>query len=149
MNTAFKIFGMLLLFVSCTAFGIYKSAQLKERYKRLDKICRSMDGLYNRILHSSGELDKLMYASFGETADSLIEREQTSEVLKREEAELLGEFLSSLGSSDTESECSRILLYKSLFEAHRDSALGDCESGCRLWRTAGICVGAATCIFLM
>lgn len=149
MNIAFKLLGMLMLFMSCTAFGFYRAISLENRYKRLDKICRCMDELYNRILHSSGEIDRLMYASFGESADSLIEKEKTLEILKHEETELLSEFLSSLGSGDTESECSRIMLYKSLFEACRDSASRDCESGCRLWRTAGICVGVATCIFLM
>lgn len=149
MHTAFKILGMSLLFASCTAFGIYKSALLKERYKRLDKICRCMDELYSRILHTSGELDGVMYASFGDSADNLIEKEKSSGILKREETELLREFLSALGCGDTKSECSRILLYKSLFESHRDSAYGDCDSGCKLWRTAGICTGIAVCIFLM
>lgn len=149
MNIVFKLLGMLLLFVSCAAFGFFKAASFERRHKRLDMICRCMDELYCRILHSSGELDPLMRASFGEPRDSLIERECGAGILKREELELLTEFVSSLGSSDTESECSRILLYKSLFEARRDGARASCESGCRLWRTAGVCVGIAGCIFLM
>lgn len=149
MNTVFKLLGMLMLFMSCAAYGFFKAALLEQRYKRLDRICRCMDELHSRIFHSSLELDRLMYASFGESRDSLVAREQSVGMLKCEETALLEEFLSALGSGDTESECSRILLYKSLFEAHRDSALSDCESGCRLWRTAGICVGVATCIFLM
>ena len=108
-----------------------------------------MQQLYNRILYHSGELDRLMLLCFGTTAEELEKTERTAGILGREEMDILCEFLSVIGTADTESECSRILLYKSLFEQRRDVLFEISNKNCRLWQTAGICAGLAICIFLM
>ncbi len=149
MSTAFKILGMLLLFSSCAGYGFFRAYALQRRHKRLEDMCKGMEELYSRILHSSGEIDRLMRKSFGDTGENLLLQEQNAGVLNAEDMKLLVEFLSHLGSADTQSECARIRLYKGLFEAQRDSARDICIGGCRLWRTAGVCTGLAGCIFLL
>lgn len=150
MSLPFKLLGLLMIFSASAAGGIMKSMQLKQRYKKLSRICRSLKDLKERIRLNSGEIGRLVNGSFGGLAvykngDFIINEAG----LEKGDISLINEFFRDIGMSDTESECERTELYISLISKKCSEAEQKCRELCRLYNSIGILGGIFICIFFL
>lgn len=151
MEWLFKLIGLIMILSASSLAGFAKSLSLRQRYKTLCEIYRSMSDLKERIRISSGEVERLVRLSFESgTAEfrggSL---KINAAGLEKGDISLLNDFFSNLGMSDAESECERTELYMSLVHKKCDEAEKKCGELCKLYDTLGILCGIFICIFFL
>lgn len=137
----FKIFGLLSILVSCTAFGFYKSYTLGTRCRKLSELCVSLEKLSYFINSSFKDLDVLINDSFGGKI-------KTDGILKTDK-EILEKLFSEIGISDRERDFKSILLAKGLLEKQLASAEDDRKRLSKLYNSMGFLGGLSLCIFLI
>ncbi len=140
-----KLFGMVLLFFGCAAFGFLKSNSFSLRVGRLRHICFGLSALYERVA-IGGEKQNLLSICFPENI--VHDGRAISAHLNDSDKKLLEEFLACFGTADIELERNRIRSYKELFQKQLSAAENEAEQGCKLYKTLGICAGFFGCIFL-
>lgn len=146
----FKATGLTVIFCTAAAYGVLKSYALKMRQKTLRETVFSMTELRDRIRTGAGELEKIINLSFGEKAcfKNGVAKIKSEWLLKRD-CELLNEFFSDIGMSDSATECERITLYITLMEKQCAEAEKNCAELCRLYTAVGVLCGAFLCIFFL
>lgn len=150
MTWPFKLFGLLMIFSAASLSGFMKSMQLKQRYKKLCQICRSLGDLKERIRLNSGEISRLIAQCFGALAAAENGSFKVNEYgLEKEDIALINEFFHNIGMSDTAAECERAELYISLISKKCSEAEQKCKELCRLYNSIGILGGIFICIFFL
>lgn len=147
-----KLLGFALIFSACALIGTYKSLALKNREQRLLEIKGCFEELSARLLYDGSERTQLIESVF--VGKGIVELENgifkvTDCGISADDKKLLAEFLSAFGSADTKSEYERIKLYTSLTEKNLSNAASENSKLSRLYRTLGICFGAAVCLILL
>lgn len=147
----FKGLGLITVFSACAVIGFLKSFALKKRHKKLCSIYRSMSDLRERIRMGTGEIENLVYLSFGGDTVSICEGKAVIDIMYLEKADtaVLEEFFKDLGMSDREAECERVGLYMALIEKKCGDAEKKCAELCRLYSSLGILCGLFICIFFL
>ena len=146
----FKLSGLIIIFASSAGFGFYNSYKLKMREKKLHKIICSMTELKERIKAGAGEIGELVNKSFGEIAElSQDGVKLDTEWLLKSDTELLEEFFTDIGMTDSEAECERAELYTALMQKQCNDAEKRCGELCRLYGTLGVLGGLFICVFLL
>lgn len=151
MEWLFKLLGLIMILCASSLAGFAKSMCLKQRYKTLCEIHRSMSDLKERIRVSSGEVERLVGLSFQNDIASFNRGsfKINAAGLEKGDISLLNDFFSNLGMSDAESECERTELYMSLVHKKCDEAEKKCGELCKLYDTLGILCGIFICIFFL
>lgn len=137
----FKIFGLLSILISCTAFGFYKSYTLGLRCRKLSELCVSLEKLSCFINTSFKDLDVLIKDSFGGKINT--------DGISKEDKEILDKLFSEIGISDREYDFKSILLAKALLEKQLKVAEDDCKRLSKLYNSLGFLCGLSLCIFLI
>lgn len=139
-----------MIFSAAALSGFMKSVQLKQRYKKLDRIYRALGDLKERIRLNSGEISRIVSESFGSLAESKNVGFTINESgLNKEDIALINEFFHNIGMSDTAAECERTELYILLISKKRSEAEQNCKELCRLYNSIGILGGIFICIFFL
>lgn len=146
-----KISGLLILLLSCTLIGVYKSNMLSLRSKKLDEICIALEKLAELINCGTGELSSLLMLSF---ESDVLEIKVDKPVIKtegllKEDIELLDKLLKEIGIYDREKEYKQIMLYKTMFMGLKEKAMCDTKRLCKLYNSLGFLIGLTICIFLI
>ena len=147
-----KLFGVLLLFCACAAFGYFKSAALFEKAEALRKIILALDMLSIRISSTNEELPKAISMSFCDCDFLKIESGKILTLkssLKPQDIKPLKELFFNLGNSNTQSEISKISLCKTQLEKQFKQAQKNYNEGSKLWQTLGVCTGLALGIMVI
>lgn len=142
MNLLFKALGFVLIISSTTLFGFLKSNSLRARYKKLCSIKNAVSDLKQRIRLSHGEIDKLIALSFEKIPDYYSD-------LGKSDIEIVKEFFSNIGLSDTKAECERCELCISLIDTQILEAQSDCQNLSKLYKSIGFLSGIFICIFFL
>ncbi len=137
-----KTLGIVALILVCTATGFYLSVRLRRRKERLAAFCELIgkisDGI--RIGQSLPEI----FSREGKALDITIENEKThfpTDYLYAEDKQLLFDFFSHLGLSDTPSQIKRCSAYHSLLLKHLRSAEKDASEKAPLYSKLGFFAG--------
>ncbi len=139
----FKIFGLLLILLSATAWGFLKGNRLLKRSKALEEICISLEKLAELVKCGTGELTELLRLSFGD------KNFLADENLSKEDKALFEKLLSEMGISHREKEYKQILIYKTLYKKRLDEAEAQNKKLCKLYNSLGFLIGLSICIFLI
>lgn len=151
MEWLFKLLGLIMILCASSLAGFAKSMRLRQRYKTLCEIYRSMSDLKERIRVSSGEIGRLVGLSFQNDIASFNggSFKINAVGLEKGDISLLDDFFNDLGMSDAESECERTGLYMNLVRKKCDEAEKKCAELCKLYDTLGILCGIFICIFFL
>ena len=147
-----KIIGIILILLSSVFFGYCKSANLKKRVFELKKIHSGTLRLKEYIENCPTEIGSIYNSCYGscnnlEYLNGKIRIKK--DFVSKEDYDLLNEFFTLLGASDTKSECARINLYSELISKQISSAEKDAEEGSKIWQTCSICVGVGISILII
>lgn len=138
----FKILGFCAVIIATSTIGILKSQQLKLRYKKLCDFQNGLTELKEHIRLNSGELDRILKQSF------TIDYTDFSH-LEKEETEILQEFFTKCGMSDSVAEAKRCELYANLLNPKITQAKDNYLTLGKLYRNIGILSGIFICIFFI
>lgn len=146
-----KIFGLCLIFFSCSFFGFYKSNLLVKRTRKLNELCISLEKLCSLLKFGTNELDSIIPKAF---KDEMLYNSEKGLIfdksyLLKEDSEILERFIKDIGMGDLETELNRISLYKSLLEKQGSGAEEDYKRLFKLYNSVGVLSGLAICIFLV
>lgn len=151
MPALFKLSGLLLLFLSCSAFGFWRSFCISKRAQKLEQITRSCFELGARIKTEKKELSRVISLCFSkETVFIKNERPVLNKsFLENRDIELLEEFFASFGMRDKASEYERVKLFCAILEKESSFAGEKAKKLCRLYNTLGLLFGLSICIFFL
>ncbi len=137
-----KALGIAVLILVCTATGFYLSERLRRRRDRLGEFCEFIgkisDGI--RIGQSLPEI----FSREGKKLGIIIENDKTffpTEYLSTEDKQLLLDFFSRLGMSDTPSQIKRCSTYQSLLLKRLHSAEKETSEKASLYSKLGFFAG--------
>ena len=106
-----------------------------------------------RLVHSSGELFSTLSITGGEPFEEAWKKTicnfRSRYALTSQDFELLGEFGSQLGKTDTEGQLSHIELYQALFSKQLSLAEEEVISKSKLYQTMGLFAGVSAAIVLV
>ena len=151
MSLLFKLSGLFILFLVCTALGFQKSVNIKKRSHRLNSFYRSLILLAERIKSGAGEIGEILPLCFNDTLVYIEKGEILFDksYLETADIDLIDEYFSNLGFSDKDSEYERTRLFISLIKKQLDQAEEMAQSLCKLYNTLGVLIGVFICIFLL
>ncbi len=138
----FKILGFLVTITATYSFGFLKSNELKLRWKKLQHIIKGLSALKEKIRTNMGEIESLLTSSFNEYPINYRH-------LENSDIELLEEFFSGIGMSDTKTEYERCELYINLLSAKAEEAGQNHKELGKLYRNIGLFSGVFICIILL
>lgn len=147
-----KLSGLALIFLSSSLFGFYKARLLGARVKTIGGIIGSLSCLKEQIEYGGGELGSILPLCFSDTDAVCIDTDGikvSSSILTAEDKGILDDLFAVLGSADSATECSRIERCLSLLKRQYHTAQDELNQKGKLWRSGGVCLGAAICIFLI
>ena len=146
-----KFLGLGFIFISSSAFGLYKSALLNLRAKRLGKICDSLKLLAEHIRIGGKELGELTALCFngGEIEYLNGKCRINKENLSDGDIKLIEEFFGGFGFLDRDAEYNRTISYIKQLETEYSEALKLKAERGKLYKTLGFCTGLGLCIFLI
>lgn len=144
-----KLVGLIGVVVVSTLTGLFLSANLRERQKRLQSFCLFVEELsdcirrgieLNTVLAQKGE-------ELGLSFDGL-EVVITKDSLKKEDISLLEEFFGALGLSDTATELHRCDVYLELIKRRERSAAERVREKANLYGRVGFFTGLFLAIMI-
>ncbi len=142
MTLLFKISGFILIIFTTFSIGFLKSNGLGSRYKKLESIQKGISELKERIRLGSGEIDRLLTSSFREYPINY-------SYLEKGDIEILNDFFSNVGLSDTKAEYERCEIYINLLKNKIEEANTKYRETARLYKSIGLLSGIFICIFLL
>ncbi len=151
MATMFKISGLLILFLICVFMGFLKAYMLKIRVTDLEEIHKGLSEILQRLRYEGTHRNRLVNDSFSHTNILKIQEDKPvfcDSALEEEDKKIFMEFYESLGTGDFGAESDRVRLYMSLFEGRLKEANKKYGELGRLYKTIGVCIGAAGFILL-
>ena len=150
MQWLFKLFGSVTVILATGTAGYMKSYELRRRARKLAALCRGLTVLKERIRMGGGEIERLVTESF---ENGLITADGGFSVdgrwLDKKDIDLLYEYLTDIGMTDTESEYNRTEGYIKLLAKNREEAEERCGELCRIYNAAGLLGGIFICIFFL
>ena len=138
----FKVLGFILIIFTTASIGFLKSAGLCNRYKKLQSIQKGISELKERIRMGGGEIDRLLTSSFHEYPINYT-------FLEKGDIEILDDFFSNVGLSDTKTEYERCEIYINLLKNKIEEANEKYRETARLYKSIGFLSGVFICIFLL
>lgn len=142
MALLFKILGFILIIATTFSIGFLKSSELGIRYKKLQSIQKGIGELKERIRMGGGEIDRLLASSFHQYPIDYCS-------LEKDDIEILNDFFSNVGLSDTKSEYERCEVYINLLKDKIEEANAKYRETARLYKSIGLLGGIFICIFLL
>ena len=142
MTLLFKISGFILIIFTTFSIGFLKSSELGSRYKKLESIQKGIGELKERIRMGGGEIDRLLNSSFHEYPIDY-------SCLEKGDIEILNDFFSNVGLSDTKAEYERCEVYINLLKNKIEEANAKYHETARLYKSIGLLSGIFICIFLL
>ena len=136
----FKIIGLGLLLLCCTALGFLKANALKYRLEALQKIKNGFLSLKELIRLHNGDKTQLINKCFPDV-------KQLMKYLDNQDQKLWNEFLSVFGSGDTKNEYERCLAFISLFDSKISNLSKETAVQQKLYKSLGFFSGLFLCIF--
>ena len=152
MEIFFKSIGLFLLFLLSVWIGFLKAAELKRRAFALRMVCESLQELQNRLRYEGTERVRIINDTFGANGITEIKNSETviNECgLNTADKNQLEDYFKKFGASDTASEEKRAAMYLSLFLKTKEAAEKTAAEQGKLYRTVGVCAGAAVCLLLI
>ncbi len=146
-----RIFGVLLIVVSCAFVGTLKSRALFERRKKLLMILDGANTLYNYIDQGEFELETAVKNAFCKCRCLQLYKNETTcddDDLKKDKA-LIEEFFSHLGRATKKIECDHINHFILKLKSHLKEAEDDVEQKSKVYQMMGICSGLTIGILLI
>ncbi|MBQ8739932.1 MAG: stage III sporulation protein AB [Clostridia bacterium] len=148
----FKISGIFLIVIVCSAAGLLKSLSIKNRSKKLSAFCDGLNTLYEYIEQGGCELDIAIKISFSKCVFLQHKNGRflcLDNDLKGEDKAMIDGFFDGLGSSAKKAECDRINSFKLKMKTHLKEAENDVSQKSKIYQTFGICIGLAIGILLI
>lgn len=142
MALLFKISGFILIIFTTGSIGFLKSLEIGNRYKKLQSIQKGIGELKERIRMGGGEIDRLLTSSFHEYPINY-------SYLEKSDIEILNDFFSNVGLSDTKTEYERCEVYINLLKNKIEEANTKYRETSRLYKSIGLLSGVFICIFLL
>lgn len=142
MALLFKILGFILIIATTFSIGFLKSSELGIRYKKLQSIQKGIGELKERIRMGGGEIDRLLASSFPQYPIDYCS-------LEKDDIEILNDFFSNVGLSDTKSEYERCEVYINLLKNKIEEANAKYRETAHLYKSIGLLGGIFICIFLL
>ena len=142
MTLLFKISGFILIIFTTFSIGFLKSSELGSRYKKLESIQKGIGELKERIRMGGGEIDRLLNSSFHEYPIDYSH-------LEKDDVEILNDFFSNVGLSDTKAEYERCEVYINLLKNKIEEANAKYHETARLYKSIGLLSGVFLCIFFI
>lgn len=152
MTLIIKGLGLITVFAVCTAFGFSRAAALKRRAAELEDICCRLRELGQYLRYEGVERMRLVQKTFaGSDAVTVLNGgiSIAEGIFAPQDRQLLEEFFQKLGSSDVTAECERVELYVGLLSRQQEIAAKNAAEQGKLYRTMGLCAGAAGCLLLI
>ena len=147
----FKICGLILITIVCTALGLLKAGAVKKRYQKILYFSRCLRELAEKIRVNSGEIADLLRQNF--SADLLIFEGDIADInpefLQKEDCSLLKECLQGIGMGDITAEYSRISAYCEIIKQHGEDLQTSGAELIKLYKSAGFLCGIFICIFFL
>ena len=164
-----KIFGAIMIFLSCTFWGFSSSLVPYKRYKNLIKIMSALNTMKNEIRFSSDYIDEIILkavkiSEFDYIFQTTAEYEKSIPISKRwkdavledyqklhlnkEDCEALIMFGSELGMTDREGQLKNIENTLAMLATLKESAKEDYEKMSKLKKGLGLSLGLFTIIIL-
>lgn len=141
-----RLTGCLLIIIAGSLIGSAKSRALKDRTDRLKQLMR--------MLVQTSELIRYRRSTVGEIMAKLNEDQHFRKLLDSsdllpQEKELLSDFLSELGTTDTEGQLSMIAMCSSRCSELIAAAKSEETAKCRLYEQLGFMCGAFIAVLLI
>ena len=152
MITVFKVLGMLLLFSVCALLGFYKAAVLAKRAKALETMVCRLKEMAQYLSYEGAEREKLLQKVFGgcdivDLENGRVQLRDNS--LDSGDTEIITDCFSKFGSCDLKGERERLDMYIGMLSDRRENAAKSAAELGRVYRTIGLCAGAAGCLLLI
>ena len=147
-----KLAGVLLVVLSCSLAGFFKSRCILLRVKKLSLFCDGTDLLFEYIQQGNCELKTALKTAFIKCEFINFEKTEANccdNDLIAEDKQLINDFLHSLGYSSKKAECDRIKSFSSLMQKRLKQAENDMAQKSKIYQTFGICIGLAIGILLI
>lgn len=149
----FKGIGLMLLFLSIAALGVFAAQNLDDRAKLLDTVCVSINRYKTLMMHSGQEISKILPESFKNL--KIVTFSGTRAVLnekcplKREDIKLLESFFESVGTESKSGEVQKCDMYTEAFRGKRKEAFKTAKEKKKIYLVSGFCIAfAAVVIFI-
>lgn len=152
MTLIIKGVGLMTVFAVCAVLGFSKAAVLKRRATELEDIICRLQELGQYLRYEGIERIELVQKTFAGSGSVTVRNGVIcvcEGILAPQDIQLLEEFFGKLGSSDARGECERVELYASLLSRQQETAAKSAEREGKLYRTMGLCAGAAGCLLLI
>ena len=152
MKLAFRIIGIILIFLFSAYLGFFKAFSKREYIKRLKKTVLALSKAENMLRTGATSRDEILSASFSAVeklrqvgGKTVVDDNQMREDIKS----MINSFFCEFGSGDTISESQRIGGLKKELEEEICREEAEYAKVGKIWRTAGICAGLMAAIMLI
>lgn len=148
-----KVIGVFLLVFCTTLVGVGLSKGFKNRLRDITWYSTALECISGRIAYTNQELGGILSALAG--SDNYYEIEAPFKVtlkktcLKKEDEELILEYFSNAGMSDSESERRRCKYYQKELETIRQRLQNETAEKSKLYRLLGFFTGLAVAIIII
>lgn len=165
MSFFLKATGCIMLVVSATTAGFVFSQRLKTRCNFLAAFMDFMCNLETNIRFSGEDIFSLIdksvnnnllnifksnnYNSVTEHWSGSLNKIPTSYGVTKDDINMLQDFGSILGTTDTEGQISHIQLYKTLFNSQLKKAENDYKTKSKLYKVLGFFTGSAIALMII
>lgn len=147
-----KASGVLLIIVSCAAFGFFKSFCIKNRVKKISEFYHGLSMLYEYIEQGGTELFTAVENSFSKCQFLYFEKQKfhcKDNDLNQDDKAVIDDFFNTLGTSVKKVECDRINALKIVVKKRLDDAERDSLQKEKIYQMLGICTGLTVGILLI
>lgn len=148
-----KVFGVALIILSTTVYGIFLANKLNFRLRDITWYCSALQSISQRISYTGQELASILSGIAG--SDFYYEIEPPLKItlkktaLTKEDEELIKEFFSEVGMADSASEKNRCALYIKELSVKREHLQKETYEKGKLYRLLGFFCGLAVAIIII
>ena len=143
-----KLIGCVLIVVICTLIGANHSGMLKEHTRKLRRLLKMLEDTALMIRYRKMPVNEIT-DKLREKADDAVLLSAKDNGLSEDENRLIKQFLSELGTSDTEGQISMISSCLSVCRDMIASSEREEASKCRLYEQLGFMMGAFIAVLMI
>lgn len=152
MKLLIKIIGVMVVIISFSSLGFFKSYSKKAYIIRLKKIYEAFVSAGNLLRLGADSREKILLSAFMETEGFKFSAGTVTFSDKCAKNELIchiNTFLSEFGSGDFETERQRIERVCYTLKAELEAQKEEYERSHKIWQTLGVCAGLSIGIILI
>lgn len=165
-----KMLGFVLVIACTSAIGLYAAYRLKLRVKFLEEFIYFISSMETQIRYNAGDLSSLIDGDYGRMVSQLLENCRTylnegqnfkdawidavdnlpkEYCLSDNEKEMVRDFGTGLGTTDTQGQLAHCELYLTAFKNKLESARCDHKEKGRIYTVLGTSLGVCVALLIL